>query len=84
MNMPKRDDEIALWNAFGDGKEFERVRDAGIALGIPPRRVYYLCCKWAEKGLYDWGTWHDLGWKWEDKGRGLFGMNALPPKEETL
>jgi hypothetical protein len=71
--MPKRPDEVALWNAFGTGAEHETVRAAAAALDIPAGRVYYLCCKWAEKGIYEWGSFADLGWKWEDKGMPPFG-----------
>lgn len=66
--MPKRPDEVALWEAFGpegSGAEFRWVRDAMEALGIDPKRAYYLCCKWADKGLYEWGTWWYMGWKVE-------------------
>lgn len=63
MNMPKRPDEIALWNAFGPGTAHEWPRHAGRALGIPPRRVEYLCEKWSRQRVYDYGTCCDLGWK---------------------
>lgn len=59
MNMPKRDDEVQLWAAVEAG---ETVREARVRLGIPSGRAYYLCCKWARKGIYEWGTVHDLGW----------------------
>lgn len=64
MNMPKRPDEVALWDAFGkNGEPYEHVIDATHALGIPEARAYYLCCKWANKGLYEWGSFWWLGWK---------------------
>ena len=63
MNMPMRDDESKLWLSFGLNTEHETPRAAGRALGIPPRRVEYLCEKWARKGWYDYGVAADLGWK---------------------
>lgn len=56
---PQREDEKALWAALLAG---EKPRDAGVRLGIHTRRVEYLCNKWADKGLYEWGVVHDLGW----------------------
>lgn len=61
----KRQDEIELWNAFGDGAPHEWPRDAGNALGIHPKRVDYLCWKWSRQGCYDYGVCRDLGWKEE-------------------
>lgn len=52
-------DEVALWQALELG---ESPRNAGFRLGIPPRRVEYLCIKWARQGIYDYGVVHDLGW----------------------
>lgn len=57
--MEKRQDEKDLWSALLNG---EKPRDAGIRLGIPPRRVEYLCNKWSVKGVYEWGVVYDLGW----------------------
>ncbi len=57
--MDKRDDEKALWAALLTG---EQPRYAGRRLGVPPRRVEYLCEKWARKGAYEYGVVHDLGW----------------------
>lgn len=61
--MPKRPDEIALWDAFGPGAPYRRPRDANAELQIPWRRVEYLCNKWADQGVYDYGVAADLGWK---------------------
>jgi hypothetical protein len=63
MNMPMREDESLLWLSFGLNAEHDTPRSAGRALGIAPRRVEYLCEKWARKGWYDYGVAHDLGWK---------------------
>lgn len=52
-------DEQALWARLLTG---EKPRYAGSALGIPPRRIRYLCEKWARRGLYDWRVVVDLGW----------------------
>jgi hypothetical protein len=57
--MPKREDEQALWAALMTG---EQPRYAGRRLGMPPRRVEYLCNKWADKGVYEYGVVYDLGW----------------------
>jgi hypothetical protein len=71
--MPKRDDEVQLWESFGKGTPHRTPREANRELGIPWRRVEYLCEKWCDKGVYDYGVAADLGWKWEDHGLGLFG-----------
>ena len=57
----KRPDEIALWDSFP--VPFEFPRDAAAALGMPPRRLYYLCVKWSNQGIYDYGVSADMGWK---------------------
>ena len=59
MNMPRRPDEDKLWAAVLAG---ERPRDAGRRLGMPPRRVIYLCEKWTTQGRYDYGVSADMGW----------------------
>ena len=62
MSGPKsgaKPDELALWAALEAG---EWPRDAGHRLGIPPRRVNYLCEKWSRQGIYDYGVVCDLGW----------------------
>lgn len=63
MNMPKRADEVELWNSFGCGTPHEWPRDAAAAMGMPWRRLQYLCEKWASQGVYDYGTSCDMGWK---------------------
>jgi hypothetical protein len=54
-----RSDERALWAAVVSG---EWPREAGARLGIPHRRVVYLCSKWGRRGIYDWGVCIDIGW----------------------
>lgn len=68
--MPKqgaRPDELALWHALLAG---EKPRYAGRRLGIPRRRVAYLCGKWARHGDYDWGVVIDLGWPTQEARAG--------------
>lgn len=57
-------DERALWAAIQHREQGMNVspRAAGRRLGIHPRRVEYLCEKWARLGIYDWGVVCDLGW----------------------
>ena len=62
-----RDDErmfaIEVLKASGiapDVREFPR--DIGARLGIHPKRVVYLCEKWADNHWYDYGVSTDLGW----------------------
>jgi hypothetical protein len=38
------------------------ARYAGVALGIPAKRVEYLCQKWTDRGWYDYGIAVDTGW----------------------
>lgn len=54
-----RDDEKQLWEALLAG---ESPRDAGRRLGIPSKRVIYLCEKWSKQGKYEYGVSADLGW----------------------
>jgi hypothetical protein len=56
-----KDDEKELWEAFP--LQFQYPRDAGLALGIPSKRVLYLCEKWSRQKRYEYGTVADLGWK---------------------
>lgn len=64
MSVPRRADEVALWAAFGtEGEPHRWPRDAGAALGIPAGRVEYLCEKWTDRGVYEYGTAASLGWK---------------------
>ena len=58
--MPKNDEEL-LWASFPE--QYKYPRDAGKELGIPPKRVAYLCAKWAKQGVYEYGVTVDLGWK---------------------
>lgn len=57
------EDERKLWTSFGQGAQFRWPRDAGDALGMSPLRVDFLCMKWSRKGIYEYGTCSDLGWK---------------------
>lgn len=61
--MDKREDEKTLWAAVLNG---EYPRDAGLRLEIPANRLRYLCYKWADKGIYQWGVTYDLGWPFVD------------------
>ncbi len=63
MSIKARPDEQLLWDAFGPDSEHETPRAAGRALGIPPRRVEYLCLKWTRQRRYNYGVSADLGWK---------------------
>ena len=54
-----RNDEKALWEAVLAG---EKPRDAGPRLGIPYKRVLYLCEKWSKQRKYEYGVSADLGW----------------------
>lgn len=68
MSMPKRQDETDLWAAFGTNGEPHRwPRDAAVALEIPYGRAEYLCVKWSDKGIYDYGTAAQLGWKLDEE-----------------
>ena len=55
----KRPDEIALWTRVLGG---DSPRWASHDLGIPEKRVVYLCKKWTALGFYDYGVSADLGW----------------------
>jgi len=57
-----KNDETMLWEAFPD-KIAKHPRDAARVLGLAPKRVCYLCKKWAKQGVYEYGTSIDLGWK---------------------
>lgn len=69
MNMPRRPDEDELWAAFGtDGEPYRTIEEAYTALGISPRRAYYLSNKWDDKGLIMIGSFWWLAQK-TPKGR---------------
>ena len=57
--MTVKPDEAELWAATVAG---ETPREAGLRLGIPNKRVLYLCEKWARRGVYGYGVSADLGW----------------------
>ena len=61
MSIAKWPDEIALWESFGENGV--TPRDAGDALNMHPKRINYLCEKWSNLGIYDYGVSADLGWK---------------------
>jgi hypothetical protein len=52
-------DEHELWAALLAG---ETPRAAGQRLGIPHRRVVYICEKWSRQRIYNYGVTADLGW----------------------
>lgn len=52
-------DERDLWAAVTAG---ETPREAGVRLGVHPRRVVALCRKWYRRRIYDYGVIEDLGW----------------------
>ena len=58
-----KNDEKALLKAFSNSnEEYPRIRDIAKLLGMHEKRLFYIVCKWSEKGFYDWGTSSDLGW----------------------
>lgn len=52
-------DEIALWVLVVWGST---PRAAGRELDIAPKRVLYLCEKWARRRIYNYGVCADVGW----------------------
>lgn len=57
---PPGKDETDLWMLVS---EYDTKPRYGAAImGMHPRRLEYLCHKWARQGRYDYGTVHDLGW----------------------
>lgn len=62
-NKTIKADEKLLWESFGEGTLYRTPREAGQALGMAEKRWIYLCYKWDEAGLYDYGVSVDLGWK---------------------
>lgn len=80
MNMPRRQDEIELWNAFGPGAPYGTVRDAHVALGMDTNRALYLVRKWESQRIYDVGTSELHGWKTDayiDEPRAVAARRAL-------
>ena len=64
-----KEDERALLKALSNSPEpYPRLRDIGQILGMHPKRLYSIACKWSSKGHYEWGVVHDLGWLTE-KGK---------------
>lgn len=59
-DMTKMNDEVQLWNSFGDGMS---PRQSGQELSMNHKRINYLCAKWSMQGIYDYGVCVDLGWK---------------------
>lgn len=59
MSTGRRPDEVALWWMICEDKI--TPREAGIRLGMNHKRVWYLCEKWARRGIYDYGVSCDLG-----------------------
>ena len=58
-------DEKLLWDSFGEGTPYRTPREAAKAIGMAEKRCDYLCEKWSDKGIYDYGVCADLGWKEE-------------------
>lgn len=52
-------DEISLAVAVLGGVSVRDVVESGV---IAPKRAWYLCNKWSDKGWYDYGVVCDLGW----------------------
>lgn len=59
MTTPKRPDELALWRAVKAG---EYPRKAAERLGIPEKRAAFLCQKWTDRGVYEYGVNVLAGW----------------------
>ena len=69
MGASVKEDERALLKALSNSPEpYPRLRDIGQILGMHPKRLYSIACKWSSKGHYEWGVVHDLGWLTE-KGK---------------
>lgn len=69
MGASMKEDERALLKALSNSPEpYPRFRDIGQILGMHPKRLYSIACKWSSKGHYEWGVVHDLGWLTE-KGK---------------
>ena len=69
MGASMKEDERALLKALSNSPEpYPRLRDIGQILGMHPKRLYSIACKWSSKGYYEWGVVHDLGWLTE-KGK---------------
>lgn len=64
----KPDEWNLLRELFSRTDIHEHVRKIGARLGMHPKRVIYLCEKWAGRDWYDYGVAADLGWL-TDKGR---------------
>ena len=58
-----RADEKSLLEAVAGGTS---PRDLWESMGMPYKRMLYLCEKWARKGWYDYGVSADLGWITEE------------------
>lgn len=63
----RKADELLLFNTLrrespGSYNLKRSPREVGAELGIPWKRVAYLCGKWDDKGWYEYGVCVDLGW----------------------
>jgi hypothetical protein len=76
--MPVRQDEIDLWNSFGPGTKYLYPREAVDAMGMNHNRAYYLFCKWADQGRFEWGVSPFVGWK---EPRDEYDYPPFDPKE---
>lgn len=57
-----REDEIALWDAFGT-PDCQYPYEAGPKLGMKESRVRYLCIKWQHRGWYRYSLSPEYGSK---------------------
>ena len=70
--MTMKDDEIELFNRikkFGIGtsqSNYKSVKEIAEDMGMNLKRASYLCEKWANKGLYEWGINILQGWLTEE------------------
>jgi hypothetical protein len=56
-----KEDEQSLWSLFPE--PYQYPRGAAEAIGMTPRRLLYLCEKWARQRRYEYGCVADMGWK---------------------
>jgi len=63
MGQRLKDDEKALLATFSKAHEQGvMMRQLGQAIGMPEKRMQFICYKWGDKDIYDWGVCWDLGW----------------------
>lgn len=86
MNTPIGKDEADAIQAMLAGGN---PRDIAKDLGIPLKRMAYLCAKWSRQGWYEWGVNILRGWVVPgrhravmDRARAASGLPAQPQGEE--